>query len=72
MLWLMVSDSYPDPDLADFIIENQDAKKKIFKFFCLFLFEGTFTSFFKDKKSTNTAGKKASGGHGHGTQDPPW
>jgi hypothetical protein len=32
----------------------QDAnKKRIFfkKFFCLVLFEGTFTSFFKDKKS---------------------
>jgi hypothetical protein len=50
----MVSDSYPDadsdpdPDLAIFVIDLQDAKKKNF---CLLLFEGTFTSFFKDKKS---------------------
>jgi hypothetical protein len=43
-----------DPDPAIFVIELQDAKqKRIFKnnFFCLLLFEGTFTSFFKDKKS---------------------
>jgi hypothetical protein len=35
----------PDPD--------QDAKKKLIKkkFFCLLLFGGTLTSFFKDKKS---------------------
>jgi hypothetical protein len=34
-------------------IDLQDANiKQIFlKVFCLFLFEGTFTSFFKDKKS---------------------
>ncbi len=33
---------------------SQDANKKnffFFKFFCLLLFEGTLTSFFKDKKS---------------------
>jgi hypothetical protein len=42
----------PEPDPAIFVIDLQDANKKlIFKFFCLFLFEGTFTSFFKDKKS---------------------
>jgi hypothetical protein len=42
----------PDPDPAIFFIDLQDANKKIIvlqKFFCLGLFEGTFTSFFKDK-----------------------
>ncbi len=36
-----------------FVIDLQGANKKIIfikKFFCWFLFEGTFTSFFKDKK----------------------
>jgi hypothetical protein len=44
----------PDPDPAIFIIDLQDANKKIIfskKFFCILLFEGTFTSFFQDKKS---------------------
>jgi hypothetical protein len=47
----------PDPDPASFVIDLQDASKKlIFNtiFFCVLLiayFEGTFTSFFKDKKS---------------------
>jgi hypothetical protein len=38
---------------AIFIIDLQDANKKLEKrkFFCILLFEGTFTSFFKDKKS---------------------
>jgi hypothetical protein len=41
-----------DLDPAVFVIDLQDANKKQFKkFFCLLLFEGTFTSFFKDKKS---------------------
>jgi len=42
-----------DLDPAIFIINLQDAKKTQFKkrFFCILLFEGTFTSFFKDKKS---------------------
>ncbi len=43
-----------DPDPAIFVIDLQDANKKIInkiKFFCLLLFEGTFTSVFKDKKS---------------------
>jgi hypothetical protein len=35
----------PDPDPAIFVIDLQ------IKFFCLLLFEGAFTSFFKDKKS---------------------
>jgi hypothetical protein len=46
----------PDSDLdpAIFVTDHQDAnKKQIFlkEFFCLLLFEGTFTSLFKDKKS---------------------
>ena len=42
-----------DPDPAIFFIELQDANEKLIlkKYFCLLLFEGTFTSFFKDKKS---------------------
>jgi hypothetical protein len=47
-------DSDPDPDPAIFVIDLQEANKKLIllkKFFCLLLFEGTFTSFFKDKKS---------------------
>ncbi len=42
-----------DPDPAIFVIDLQDAIKNYFKkmFFCLLLFEDTFTSFFKDKKS---------------------
>jgi len=42
-----------DPDPAIFVIDFQDASKnQIFEhnFFCLLLFQGTFTSFFKDKK----------------------
>jgi hypothetical protein len=47
----------PDPDLdphpALFVIDLQDANKKLIltKFSCLLRFEGTFSSFFKDKKS---------------------
>jgi len=39
----------PDPDL--FVIDLQHANKKtvLNNFFCLILFECTFTSFFKDK-----------------------
>jgi hypothetical protein len=43
-----------DPDPAIFIIDLQDANKKLIffkKFFCLLMFEGASTSFFKDKKS---------------------
>jgi hypothetical protein len=43
-----------DPDPAIFAIDLQDASKKLIfehKFFCLLLFEGTCTSFFKDKKT---------------------
>jgi hypothetical protein len=44
----------PDPDI--FIIDLQDANKKLFflKFFCLLLFEGKFKSFSKDVKSTSS------------------
>jgi hypothetical protein len=47
-------DPDPDPDPAIFLIDLQDAKNDFFLFkgfFCLLLFEATFTSFFKDKKS---------------------
>jgi hypothetical protein len=41
-----------DPDPAIFVIDLQDANKKlILKKFCLLPFGGKFTSFFKDKKS---------------------
>jgi hypothetical protein len=41
-----------DPDSAVFVIDLQDANKKTnLRKFYLLLFEGTFTSFFKDKKS---------------------
>jgi hypothetical protein len=43
-----------DPDPAIFVIDLQDANKTLIfclNFFSLLLFEGTFTSFFKDKKS---------------------
>jgi hypothetical protein len=41
-----------DPDPAIFLIDLQDANKILiclFKFFCLLLFEGAFTSFSKIK-----------------------
>jgi hypothetical protein len=42
-----------DSDPSFFIIDLQDANKKLIflnKFSCILLFEGTFTSFSKDKK----------------------
>jgi hypothetical protein len=56
------ADSDPDPTIS--VTDLQDASKKLIlkKFFCLLLFEGTFTSFFKDKKSKRsykTVGIKA-------------
>ncbi len=39
---------YPDPDPARVLSDLQDAKKI---YFCLLLFEDTFTSRFKDKNS---------------------
>jgi hypothetical protein len=43
-----------DPDPSIFITSLQDANKKLIflkKFCSILLFEGTYTSFFKDKKS---------------------
>jgi hypothetical protein len=42
-----------DPDPAIFVIGLQDAHIKLIcfkKFICLVLFEGTFSSFFKEKR----------------------
>ncbi len=49
----MDPDRDADPDPAIFVIDLQDANTNLLKkkFFCLFHFEGTVTSFFKDKKS---------------------
>jgi hypothetical protein len=52
----MDPDPDADPDPTIFVIDLQDANKKLifsksFKFFCLLLFEGTLPSFFTDKKS---------------------
>jgi hypothetical protein len=46
-------DPDPDPNPSIFIIDLQDANKNKFfkKVFLHILFEGTFTSFLKDKKS---------------------
>jgi hypothetical protein len=45
-----------DKDPAIFVIDLQEANKKLIKkmFFCLLLFEGTFTLFSTDKKSTRS------------------
>jgi hypothetical protein len=43
----------PDPNLAIFVIDLQDANKKLIflkSFSAYSIFEGTFTSFFKYKK----------------------
>jgi hypothetical protein len=40
----------PDPDSAIFVSGLQDINQKNSKFFWLISFEGTFSSFFKDKK----------------------
>jgi hypothetical protein len=51
---LRLMDPDPDSDPAIFVIELQDASKKLVlyhNFFCLLLFEGRFTLIFKDKKS---------------------
>jgi hypothetical protein len=54
---LMDSDSDPDP--AIFVLDLQDANKKLIlkKFFGLLLFEGTVTSFF-EAKSQNKVTKQ--------------
>ncbi len=45
------ADPDADPDPAIFVTDLQEANKKLIKkrFFCFFLFEGTFTSFLKIK-----------------------
>jgi hypothetical protein len=62
-LWLMDPDPDSDPDPALFVIDLQDVSKKLIfehNFFCLLLFEATFTSFFKDKKSKRVTNYKES------------
>ncbi len=54
----------PDPDPAIFVIDLQDACKKLIflhNFFCLLLFEGIFTSFFKDKRSKKSQNSRNPG-----------
>ena len=56
------SDPDADPDPSIFIIDPQDANKnQIFvkKVFLHITFEGTFTSFFKDKKSKRSHKKNS-------------
>ncbi len=46
-----------DPDPSIFIIDLQDANKKMIlkkKFCCILLFKSTVTSFYQDKKSKNS------------------
>jgi hypothetical protein len=54
----MDPDSEPDLDAvtAIFVSDLQDVNKKLIKqkIVCLLLFEGTFTSFFRDKKSNRS------------------
>jgi hypothetical protein len=67
-----------DPDPAIFVIDLQDAKKKIFvkkKFFCLVLYEGTFTSFSKRKSLKEGSGSGSRAGsipltNGSGSRRP--
>ncbi len=52
--WLTDPDPVSDPDPALFVavaFKVSADNKFYFKFFCLLLFESTFSSFFKDKKS---------------------
>jgi hypothetical protein len=58
------SDPDPDADPSIFITELQDANKKLIffkKFSCMLLFEGTFTSFCKDKKSKKSQNSRNKG-----------
>jgi hypothetical protein len=50
-LWLLDPDADPDPAFSSLTFKRQKKINLKKKFFCFFLFEGTFTSFFKDKKS---------------------
>jgi hypothetical protein len=47
----MDPDQDADPNPAIFVSDLQDVKKLMFFLVIMVLFEGTFTSFFKDKKS---------------------
>ncbi len=52
--WIRIRIRILDPVPAIFVIDLQDASKKLIfehNFFCLLLFEGPFTLFLKDKKS---------------------
>ncbi len=51
-----------DPDPAIFVIDLQDANKKLIKkkFFCLLLFEDTFTSFSKIKSPKEVTNQQES------------
>jgi hypothetical protein len=51
---------HPDPVIFDMIFKTPTKKRITKKFFCLLLFEGTFTSFFKDKKSPKVVTKVTS------------
>jgi hypothetical protein len=60
----MDPDPDADPDPVIFVIDLQDANKKLIykKCFYLLLFKGIFTSFFKDKKVK----KKSQNSRNHG------
>jgi hypothetical protein len=57
----MDPDPDADPDPSIFSFDLQDGNQKIIfltKFFCILLFEGTFKSFFKGKKSKRSHKKQ--------------
>jgi hypothetical protein len=56
----LTNDPDPDADPSIFVVDLQDANKKLIfsnKFFCVILFEGIFTSFFKGKKKSKRSHK---------------
>ncbi len=57
-----------NPDHALFVSDLKDNREK--KLFGLLLFEGTFTSFFKDQKSKRSHSKNQCCGSGSGIRDP--
>ncbi len=61
-LWLMDPDSDPDPAFSSLTFKTPTKNKFKKKFFCLLLFQVTFSSFFKDKKSK----KKSQNSMNHG------
>ncbi len=65
IFWCGSGSADPDPDPAIFVMDLQEAKKKNYflkQFSCLLLFEGTFTSFVKDKKSKKKSQKSRNQG----------